>query len=161
MAGDTYSRIVSVIRGESSERNRAGDSQNAGLGASPVRMRLGVVTQRVPLEVRIAGIEQPTEVFYINERLARGAIWKAKIGSPASDYRGLSGALGGPVSCAGGCGSPRLGSVETGALHSEDSVLDEATVEQLEIDLQVDDQVLLLTEDDQVFFIIMKVVRAV
>ena len=48
-----------------------------------------------------------------------------------------------------------------GDVHIPDTVIDEATVEQLEIDLEEGDQVLMLTEDDQVFYIVMKVVAAV
>ena len=78
----------------------------------------------------------------MNERLVKGARWKTKTTSPNSDYRGLSG-------------------VVTGQVHSADTVIDEAVVEQLELDLEAGDEVLLLTQDDQVFYIIMKVARAV
>lgn len=46
-------------------------------------------------------------------------------------------------------------------MHSPDTVIDEAQVEQLEIDLEAGDEVLLLTQDDQVFYVMMKVVDAV
>lgn len=48
-----------------------------------------------------------------------------------------------------------------GRVHSPDTVIDEAQVEQLEIDLEAGDEVLLLTQDDQVFYVMMKVVDAV
>ena len=164
MDGNPYARMVAVIRGESSEQTPTSESKPAGLGANPCKMRLGKVTQRVPLKISVAGIEQPTEVLYINERLVKGAKWKMQITSPDSDYKGLTGELSGPVDCSGE-GSPQLGTVTDGQLHSTDTAIGKpdamATTEQLEIDLEVNDQVLLLTEDDQTFYIIMKVVKAV
>lgn len=159
--GDPYARMLEVLRGESSEASKTGETIHAGLGARPAKMRLGEVTQQVPLRIKVMGIEQPTEVLRINERLVKGATWKAKVTSPNSDYNGLTGTLSGPVNCSGGHGSPKLGEVTGGNIHSTDTTIDEAVMEQLEIDLEVGDQVLLLTEDDQVFFIMMKVVRAV
>lgn len=164
MSGDAYSRIVAVMRGESAEQTRTGETDYAGLGAAPVKMRLGVVTQQMPLKIKVAGIEQPTEALRINERLTKGAKWKVQIKSTDSDYRGLSGALSGPVNCSGeGC-APQLGQVTGGQLHSTDTTIgteeNKAETEQLELDLEEGDQVLLLTEDDQIFFILMKVVDA-
>ncbi len=46
-------------------------------------------------------------------------------------------------------------------MHSGDTVIDQGEAEQLELDLAVGDEVLLLTQDDQVFYIVMKVVNAV
>lgn len=167
MDRDPYTRMVAVIRGETSEKSTTGETQPAGLGANPCKMRLGKVTQRVPLKITVAGIEQPTEVLKINERLTRNAKWKVQITSPDSDYKGLTGQLSGPVKCSHeGC-SPGLDKVTAGELHSTDTTIGKdteasrATVEQLEIDLEVGDQVLLLTEDDQIFYILMKVVDAV
>lgn len=167
MDRDPYTRMVAVIRGETSERSATGETQPAGLGANPCKMRLGKVTQRVPLKISVAGVEQPAEALKINERLTKGAKWKVRITSPDSDYRNLTGQLSGPVSCSGeGC-NPQLGAITSGQLHSTDTTIGRdtetgrATVEQLEIDLDVEDRVLLLTEDDQVFYIIMKVVDAV
>lgn len=140
--GDPYARFLAIGQEQASDAGRAGDSQQAGLGAAPARMRLGEVITAAPLTVRVAGILQPTKALRINERLTKGAKWKTKTTSPNSDYRKLSGAV-------------------TGQVHSADTVIDEAKVEQLEIDLEPGDEVLLLTEDDQVFFIVMKVVKAV
>lgn len=167
MDRDPYTRLVSVMRAESSEQTTTGETASAGLGANPCKMRLGKVTQRAPLKISVAGTEQPTEVLRINERLTRSAKWKVQISSPDSNYNRLTGQLSGPVSCGGeGC-NPQLGSVTDGTLRSTDTVIGKdtaagmATVEQLEIDLEVGDQVLLLTEDDQMFYIMMKVVDAV
>lgn len=159
MDGDPYARMVAVMRAQGEDAGPAGDSQQAGLGAAPVRMRLGTVVTAAPLTVRVAGLVQPTEVLRINERLVKGARWRTKTTSPDSDYGGLSGPVSGPVSTPAGLGS--LIEVTSGQLHSTDTVIDEAVVEQLEIDLEPGDRVLLLTEDDQLFFILMKVVDAV
>lgn len=128
MEGNPYSRMVAVFRGEASDQNRTGDTSEAGLGALPAKMRLGVVTQEVPLKIRVMGIEQPTEVLRVNECLTKGAKRETKITINESGYN---------------------------------TVFDDAEIEQMKIDLEVDDQVLLLTEDDQIFYILMKVVKAV
>ncbi|HIT31688.1 MAG TPA: hypothetical protein IAC25_02475 [Candidatus Enterenecus stercoripullorum] len=123
--------------------------------------------QKVPLTITVAGVEQPTQALKINERLTRDAEWKVQVTSPDSDYNELSGSLAGPVTCPGGHGSPVLGQVTGGQIQSKDTIIGKdtpsgmATVKQLEVDLDVGDQVLLLTEDDQIFYILMKVVDAV
>ena len=156
MEGNPYSALLGLIRTESEEISGSGESAAAGIGAGAAKLRLGKVTQREPLKISVAGIEQPTSVLKINERLTRGATWKTKTTSPSGDYNGLTGNLSGPVSCGGA-----LSTVTGGQLHSEDTVIDQAEVEQLEIDLEVGDELLLLTTDDQMFYILMKVVDAV
>ena len=167
MDGNPYARMLAVMREEGGESAAGGETRAAGLGAAPCKMRLGKVTQRKPLKINVMGVEQPTQVLRINERLTDGAKWKVTIKSPDSDYKDLNGQLEGSVECPGGQGSPELGQVTGGRLHSGDTVIGkdspgaEAQVEQTEVDLEVWDQVLLLTEDDQVFYILMKVVDAV
>lgn len=156
MDDNPYSKLLGLIRAESSETAETGETEMTGIGAGPAKLRLGEVTQREPLRIKVAGIEQPTGVLRINERLVKGAKWKTKTTSPNSDYKTLTGKLSGPVTCGGA-----LSTVTAGELHSTDTTIDEATVEQLEIDLEVGDEVLLLTTDDQMFFILMKVVDAV
>lgn len=167
MDGNPFARMLAVMREEGGESAAGGETRAAGLGAAPCKMRLGKVTQRKPLKVNVMGVEQPTQVLRINERLTDGAKWKVTIKSPDSDYKDLNGQLEGPVECPGGQGSPELGQVTGGRLHSGDTAIGkdspgaEAQVEQTEVDLEVGDRVLLLTEDDQVFYIVMKVVDAV
>lgn len=157
--GNPYARFVALSRETAADTGPAGDSAQAGLGAASARMRVGKVIQRAPLKVRVAGLEQPTETLKINERLVKGAKWKTRTTSPNSDYNGLTGPISGPVDTPSGPGE--LVRLTAGEVHSTDTTIDEATVEQLEIDLEEGDDVLLLTEDDQVFYIIMKVVDAV
>lgn len=157
--GDPYARFLAIGQAQAADAGPAGDSQQAGLGAAPARMRLGEVLTTAPLTVRVAGIPQPTKVLRINERLVKGARWKTKTTSSNSDYNGLTGPVSGPVSTPHGTGA--LVELTAGQLHSTDTTIDEAVVEQLELDLEAGDEVLLLTEDDQMFYIIMKVVDAV
>ena len=134
--GNPYARMVAVMRGEAGEHSAsrsglsgdqaAGETNQAGLGAGPVKMRLGTVVRRKPLEIMVAGTRQPAEVFKINERLTKGAKWETALTAPGD---GL--------------------------------FIGQAEQEQLEIALDEGDRVLLLTEDDQVFYILMKVVDAV
>lgn len=159
MDGNPYAGLIALIREQASDASPAGDSRQAGLGAAPARMRLGRVIQPVPLVVRVAGHAQPASALRINERLTKGAKWKTRTTSPSSDYNGLTGPISGPVSTPHGIGA--LIELTDGQVHADDTTIDEATVEQLEIDLETGDEVLLLTEDDQVFYIIMKVVKAV
>lgn len=159
MDGDPYARILGVIRGQGGEETEAAETRQAGRGAGPGRLRLGRVTAREPLQVLVAGVQQPASALRLNERLAKGARWKARVESPDSDCQQLTGELTGPVACPEGQG--QLGAVTAGQLHSGSTDIRDAGVTQLEIDLEVGDQVLLLTEDDQIFYIIMKVVEAV
>lgn len=159
MDGNPYASMVGLMRGQGAEYGPAGDSAHAGTGAASARMRLGRVVTAAPLTVRVAGIVQPTKALRINERLVKGAKWKTKTTSPDSDYNGLTGPISGPVSTPHGTGA--LIELTAGQVHSTETIVDEATVEQLKIDLEPGDEVLLLTEDDQVFYIVMKVVDAV
>lgn len=140
MDGNPYSAIVAMMRREGAEQSNTGETANTGLGAMPIKMRLGTVLQKSPLQVEVAGVPMPAPVLRINERLTKGAKCKVNV----------TGALSGSISCSG-YGSPRLSG---GALSN-------AVMEQMEIDLEKGDEVLLLTGDDQIFYIVMKVVAAV
>lgn len=159
MDGNPYAQLLALTREQAADAGPTGDSQQAGLGAAPARMRLGKVLTREPLTVKVAGLRQPTSVLKINERLVKGAKWRTKTTSPNSDIKDFTGPISGPVQGVHGIGS--LIEFTGGEVHIPDTVIDEATVEQLEIDLEEGDQVLMLTEDDQVFYIVMKVVDAV
>lgn len=161
MDGNPYAQLLALTREQAADAGPAGDSQQAGLGAAPARMRLGKVLTREPLTVKVAGLRQPTSVLKINERLVKGAKWRTKTTSPNSDYNGVTGPIQGPVTTPHGASTGALERLTGGEIHSTDTTIDEATVEQLEIDLEVGDQVLMFTEDDQVFYITMKVVDAV
>lgn len=140
MDGNPYSAILAMMRREGAEQSSTGETSNSGLGAMPVKMRLGTVVQKSPLQVDVAGVTMPPTVLRVNERLTKGT--KSKVN--------VTGTLSGTVSCSG-YGSPSLSG---GALSN-------AVMEQMEIVLEKGDTVLLLTGDDQIFYIVMKVVAAV
>lgn len=159
MEENPFTRFLAMVQEETADAGPAGDSAQAGLGAAPARMRLGRVVSAAPLTVRVAGIVQPTKALRVNERLVKGAKWKVKLTSPDSDYNGLTGPIEGPVTTPHGTGA--LISLTDGQVHSPDTTMDQAVTEQLEIDLEAGDEVLLLTQDDQVFYVLMKVVDVV
>lgn len=161
MDGDPYAGLIALMRDQGEDANPAGDSRQAGMGAGPVRMRLGTVVSTAPLKVRTAGLVQPPSALRINERLVKGARWKTKTTSPNSDIKDFTGPISGPVQLPPTHGIGALIEFTGGEVHLPDTTIDEATVEQLELDLDPGDTVLLLTEDDQVFYIVMKVVNAV
>lgn len=161
MDGDPYAGLIALMRSQGEDANPAGDSQQAGMGAAPARMRLGTVVSTAPLKVRTAGLVQPPSALRINERLVKGARWKTKTTSPNSDIKDFTGPISGPVQLPPTHGIGALIEFTGGEVHLPDTTIDEATVEQLELDLDPGDTVLLLTEDDQVFYILMKVVNAV
>lgn len=164
--GNPYARMLSAMWGESGKQIGADGTGGA------VKMRLGIVAQREPLEIIVAGIRQPTEALKVNERLAKGAKWKTKVTAPvdvlndqarrpAGIFTNVRGPVSGTVACSGmGC-APELTEIMSGTLCSSDVLINQTEQEQLEIDLEKGDTVLMLTEDDQVFYILMKVVDAV
>lgn len=162
MDGDPYARMAALMRNEG--------AVSVGTGATFIR--LGRVVSREPLEVSAGGLRLPAEALRINERLTKGAKWKTKLTAPvdvlndparrpAGTFDGVQGPVTGTVGCgAVGCGPEPTG-ITGGTLYSDEVIIDQAEYEQLEIDLAVGDQVLMLTEDDQIFYILMKVVDAV
>lgn len=160
--GNPYARMVSLVRNEAGETG----------GVGPVKMLLGTVANREPLEIIVAGTRQPAEALRVNERLTKGARWKAKITAPvdvlndqarrpSGTFADVHGPVSGVLACPGeGC-APELTGITGGTLYSNDILIDQTEQEQLELDLEKGDTLLLLTEDDQVFYVVMKVVSAV
>ena len=109
-----------------------------GAQAGRLRLRLGTVRAVSPLSVEVAGTDQESERFYICHRLARGHTERV---SP-------EGALTIYASCP-------IGSHTSADIYSGD-----LTVTLTESPLRVGDMVLLLTDDDQTFYLIDKVVQA-
>lgn len=109
--------------------------------AKPIRLLRGTVLSADPLKVDVAGTVQEAERFYISHRLLNGHEET--------------------VSLKGGAG----GFDANGGTHKVSLVADTLTVEgtvmrQAEPVLKPQDEVLLLTEDDQYFYLIDKVVKA-
>lgn len=140
MGDDAYSELVALMRGQSG----VADGMS---GSAPVRMRLGRVVSTEPLCVEVAGLRQPASALWINAELVKGAAWKVMITSPEATFRALAGA-GGPAE------------LPSGTLKSTDATLDKADMQLLEFVLAPGDQVLLFTEDDQTYYIFMRVVKA-
>ena len=157
--GNPYAALAALTWGQGREDGEGGASAQAGLGAVSVRLRLGRVVTAAPLTVQVAGTVQPPSALKLNERLVRGARWRVRLTSPSGDFSGLNGPVSGPVTTPHGAGS--LMELTGGTLHSTGVAMDEAEAEQLELDLAAGDEVLLLTQDDQVFYIVMKAVNAV
>ena len=157
MDGDPYSRMISVMRNESAGQSDAGGAAQAELGSGPARMRLGRVVGLDPLQIRVAGMNLPASAFKINERLTDGSTWMMELASENSLYAGLKGTLACPCPLDSGGGGHQVGG---GSLASDSTIIREATATQLGLALALGDELLLLTEDDQRFYILMKVVSA-
>lgn len=132
MDQDPYSRFVDLGRRMAADPPLNLEETSAKEEGAAVRLRVGKVKSVKPLTVNAAGLTLPTESLRVNERLTKGAKWRVKLKSKQPDFR-----------------SSTSGTVE------------DAEAEQLELDLEKDDRVLLLTQDDQIFYIVMKVVDAV
>lgn len=131
MDQDPYARFVELGRRMSAEPPMDFRETSANTEGAAARLREGIVDTVVPLSVKVAGLEQPAKALRINERLTKGAKWRGKIDSKQPDFRS-----------------------------STSRTVADAEFEQLELDLEAGDRVLLLTCDDQVFYIVMKVVNA-
>lgn len=128
---DGYSRIYAAMR-------KAGGE---GAQAGRLRLRLGTVRAVSPLSVEVAGTEQEAERFYICHRLVRGHTEKIKLTGGAGGFSANGGTHG--------------VSIDPGTVQITQLT---ATLE--EPVLQAGDLVLLLTDDDQTFYLIDKVVQA-
>lgn len=128
---DGYSRIYEAMRKAGGEGAKSGR----------LRLRLGTVRAVSPLSVEVAGTEQEAERFYICHRLVRGHTEKIKLADGAGGFSANGGTLSVSIDA---------GTVQITRLT--------ATLE--EPVLQAGDLVLLLTDDDQTFYLIDKVVQA-
>lgn len=131
MEQDPYAKFVDLGRQMSAEPTFDLRETSANMEGSAVRLREGIVDTVIPLSVKVAGLKQPANALRVNERLTKGAKWRGKIDSKQADFRS-----------------------------STSNVVADAEFEQLELDLEAGDRVLLLTCDDQTFYIVMKVVDA-
>lgn len=128
---DGYSRIYEAMRAAGGEGARSG----------MLRLRLGTVRTTSPLSVEVGGTEQEAERFYLCHRLVQGH----------AERVALSGGSGG-FSANGGTHGVSIDAGSLGITQVTQTL--EAPV------LQAGDLVLLLTDDDQTFYLIDKVVRA-
>lgn len=137
MEQDPYSELFHIMR-------TAGRS---GGPVGPAHLRLGEVLSALPLKVDVAGTVQEADRFYISHRLLQD-----HTETLALECSGVSGGLQISASCPYGAHSSM--SVGSGTLSAR------AAATQAEPVLKAGDLALLLTEDDQVFYLIDKVVKA-
>lgn len=132
MDQDPYSSLIDLGRRMASDPPLTLEETSAKEEGAAARLREGKVKSVKPLTVTAAGLTLPTKSLRVNERLTKGAKWRFKIKSKQQDFR--------------------AGTSDT---------VEDAQAEQLELDLEQGDRVLMLTMDDQTFYILMKVVDAV
>lgn len=139
MKEDPYSGLVSLMQEAGRPKGPVG----------PAHLRLGTVVSADPLAVDVAGTPQEAARFYISHRLVKEhqELLRLDCTDVAEQYA-LS------VSCpiSAHSGAPASSS---GTLYTPHCVATQA-----EPVLKPGDEVLLLTEDDQIFFVIDKVVKA-
>lgn len=138
MEGNAYSELADMI-------NEAGRPKGP---VGPAHLRLGTVLTADPLKVDVAGTIQEADRFYISHRLVKGHQELLEL-----EADGVNGDLSIHASC--GYGSHSSMSVHSGTLNTPHCLATQA-----EPVLKPGDEVLLLTEDDQVFYLMDKVVKA-
>lgn len=114
--------------------------------AGNARLLHGTVISAAPLKIDVAGTTQEAERFFISHRLVSGHAEKLTVSGSA-----VSGALDISASCPLGSHSGMTisgGTVTLNAVATQDGPV-----------LKAGDEVLLLTADDQTFYILDKVVR--
>lgn len=139
MEQDAYSEILDVMRATAAPSGLAG----------PVHVRLGKVLAVTPLKVDVAGTIQEAERFYISHRLLKDHKEIMDL-----DCTEVSGSFSLTASCSEGAHSGSAASMASGTIKAR------CTETLAEPVLQPEDVVLLLTDDDQIFYLIDKVVRA-
>ena len=139
MREDPYSEMIGLMREAVGPKGPVG----------PAHLRLGTVVSADPLAVDVAGTPQEAARFYISHRLVKEhqELLRLDCADVAERY---SLSVSCPISAHGG--SPASSS---GTLYTPRCVATQA-----EPVLKPGDEVLLLTEDDQIFFVIDKVVKA-
>ncbi|MEG0780766.1 MAG: DUF2577 family protein, partial [Oscillospiraceae bacterium] len=116
--------------------------------AGAIRLRLGTVVSATPLRLDVAGLIVEGSDLYLCDRLRAGHREKLTVESSQ-----VTGAVSGSVSCS------HAPAVLSYTIQSGTARLGTATVVLLESPLQAGDAVLLLTEDDQTFYCMDKVVK--
>lgn len=133
---NAYSRIYAAMQSAGKD----------GQPGAPVHIRIGTVLSSDPLAVDVGGTTQEADRFYSSGRLLRGSQENVTLQGEASGSFAITAAC--PL------GSHTDLSIRTGTLS-----LDAATLTRDGPVLQRGDLVLLLTEDDQTFYLLDKVVH--
>lgn len=141
MKENPYSAMLGVIRQATEPSGPAG----------PVHSLLGKVLSTDPLRVDVAGTPQEAERFYVSMRLLKG--WKESLDLECSEVSGRF-ALTASCPCPDGGGhNGSTATMENGTVTARCAATLAETV------LKQGDLVLLLSEDNQVFYLIDKVVH--
>lgn len=138
MKGDPFSGLYNLMR--------TAGQEDAPTGAA--RLRRGTVRTVSPLAIDVAGTTQEADRFYICDRLAAGHAEKLTVSADR-----VTGALDISASCPMGSHDSMAilrGTVALSAVATQDGPV-----------LKPGDEVLLLTTDDQTFYILDKVVSCV
>lgn len=138
MQGNAYSEMAAMMREAAKPKGPMG----------PIHLLRGVVLEADPLKVDVAGTIQEADRFYISHRLVKGHQELLELACT-----GVNGSLSIQASC--GYGSHSSMTVHSGTLNTPRCMATQA-----EPVLKAGDEVLLLTEDDQIFYLIDKVVKA-
>jgi len=140
MQEDTYSELVSLMREAGAPKSPVG----------PAHIRLGKVLSADPLRLDVAGTIQEAERIYISHRLVKEHRELLRL-----DCTGVTAGFALSASCPRSAHSGSAASATAGTLTTP-----RCAAVQAEPVLKPGDEVLLLTEDDQIFFLIDKVVKA-
>lgn len=140
MREDPYSGFVSLMQEAGQPKGPVG----------PARLRLGTVLSADPLKVDVAGTPQEAERFYISHRLVQEHQELLRL-----DCVEVDSSFSLSVSCPKSAHSGSSATARVGKMQTPHCVATQA-----EPVLKPGDEVLLLTEDDQIFFVIDKVVKA-
>jgi hypothetical protein len=139
MGEDPFSGLYGLMRTAGQEAVPSGNA----------RLRRGTVLSSAPLKIDVAGTAQEAERFWICDRLRKGHSEKVSLAGS-----GTSGSLSVSASCA--YGSHDSMEIKNGTLN-----IASATAALTEPVLKAGDEVLLLTADDQMFYILDRVVRCI
>ena len=141
MKENPYSAMIGVMRQAAEPSGPAG----------PIHLLLGKVLSADPLKVDVAGTPQEADRFYVSLHLLKG--WKETLDLECSE---VSGRFALTASCPCPDGGGHSGSAATMA---DGTMTAKCSATLAETVLKQGDLVLLLSEDNQVFYLIDKVVR--
>lgn len=140
MKEDPYSALAGMMR----------DAGQSGGFFTPIRLLLGTILSASPLKVDVAGTIQEAERIYISHRLVEGHRELLELACT-----GVSASFSLSASCPKSAHGGSAASASGGTLATP-----RCAATQAEPVLKPGDEVLLLTQDDQIFYLIDKVVKA-
>jgi len=143
---DAYDKIYGAMR--------TAGAQAAAEGA--VRLRLGTVLSAFPLKLDVAGTVQEAERVRICHSLTAGSACRASLNGTGLTAGEMSGQASYQKD-----GLIQNAEVMEGTLSARSMEVEDLTLTRLELGVRTGDMVLLLTDDDQTFYLMDKVVQAI